>query len=123
MKPDAAANPVRRRTSAVPEITGLRFLPDRAPATLVNMSSTGLLAESAVRVRVGSDIAVAFEGGFQPDTITGRVARCEVAVMGPDGLLHYHIGLEFHSPLDLDDDETHRTAPAADGRVAIRNRW
>lgn len=118
------ARPSGRRTSGVRDITGLRFLPEHAPATLVNMSRTGLLAESAARCRVGADITVSFEGGFEPDTVTGRVARCEVAVMGPDGLLRYHIGVEFDAPLDFDDDEDTQEIDATVARpAAARNRW
>jgi len=110
-----------RRVPALPEITGLRFLPERTPASLVNMSQTGLLAESTMRLRVGSDITVAFEGGFKPDTIAGRVARCEVAVMALDGQLRYHTAVEFNAALDFEDgDDT--AAPSAT-LVTVRNRW
>ena len=106
------------------EITGLRFLPEHAPATLVNMSQTGLLAESAMRCRVGGEITLSFEGGFEPDTVTGRVARCEVAVMAPDGLLRYHVGVEFDAPLDFEDDEDTQQIDATVVRpAAARNRW
>ena len=121
MRPDTAGSPRRRPAIAVTDITGLRFLPDRAPASPVNISPTGLLAECSTSLRVGSDIAVLFEGRFEPDTITGRVARCEVAVMGPDGLLRYLIGVEFDSALDVGGDAMQRTAPPDAGHV--KNRW
>ena len=111
-----------RRVSAVRDITGVRFLPDRAPASLVNMSQTGLLVESTVRLRVGSQIAVAFEGGFEPDTVTGRVARCEVAVMRPDGVLQYHIAVEFDFSLEFGDEAAGTTELPA-RLVGVRNRW
>ncbi|MBM3818386.1 MAG: hypothetical protein FJW14_05125 [Acidimicrobiia bacterium] len=113
-----------RRTSSVREITGLRFLPDDAPGVLVNISQTGVLAETAMRCRVGGAITVAFEGGFEPATVTGRVARCEVAVMGPDGLLRYHVGVEFDSPLDVEDDQdTQEIRTAGPRPTTKKNRW
>jgi hypothetical protein len=114
---------VTRRTASVRDITGLRFLPENAPGVLVNISQTGVLAETALRCRVGGDITVAFEGGFVPATIKGRVARCEVAVMGPDGLLRYHVGVEFDTPLDVEDDEATQEIPVSAPRQAKKNRW
>jgi hypothetical protein len=67
---------VSRRVSAVRDITSVRFLPDRQPATLVNMSHTGLLVESPVRLRVGSQIALAFEGSIFPSSSAMRPRRC-----------------------------------------------
>jgi hypothetical protein len=111
-----------RRVSVVRDITGVRFLPDRAPAALVNMSQTGLLVESTVRQRVGSQIALAFEGGFEPDAVTGRVVRCEVAEMRPDGVLQYHTAVEFDFSLEFDDEAEETAAPPAQ-EVSVRNRW
>ena len=124
MTPKTTTQTARRRTTTVRDITGLRFLPDQAPGSLVNISQTGLLAETAMRCRVGGDITVAFEGGFEPETVTGRVARCEVAVMAPDGLLRYHVGVEFDSPLDLEDDEdTQQITTPAPRQAKKKNRW
>ena len=69
----------RLPAEAVPEITGLRFLPQDTRGDLLNISSSGLLAESAGRLTVGQAAIVHFEGGFSPRDVTGRVARCEVA--------------------------------------------
>ena len=122
MSPDGR-KPERRRADEVPQITGLRFLPDRAPADLVNMSPLGLLAESAMRLRVGSEVAVLFEGGFQPQTITGRVARCEVAAMAPDGTLRYRVGIEFDTMLDMDGSTVVLSPPPSEPAPTARNRW
>lgn len=122
MSPDGR-KPQRRQADEVPQITGLRFLPDRAPADLVNMSPIGLLAESSTRLRVGSDVTVLFEGGFEPQTVTGRVARCEVAAMAPDGVLRYRVGIEFDATLDLDGSSVILTAPLLAASPAVRNRW
>jgi hypothetical protein len=121
VRPVPSANLARRPASEVPAITGLRFLPQGATASLVNISTTGLLAESAARLQVGAAVRVQFEGRFAPTVVAGRVARCEVAVMGLDGLLQYYIGVEFDAPLALDGEVTERRE--APPPRAIRNRW
>ncbi len=120
MRLDPAGGPPRVTSTDVPGITGVRFLPARTQAVLVNISPSGLLAESVAKYQVGSTAIVLFEGGFTPSTVSGRVVRCEVAVMGRDGVLHYHIGIEFDSPLDLGVGAASTPAPAAS---AVRNRW
>ncbi|MBI4266263.1 MAG: PilZ domain-containing protein [Acidobacteria bacterium] len=117
---DRPPAPLRRPATGVPGITGLRFLPQRSKATLVNISATGLLAESSARMVVGSRATVLFEGEFTPGLVAGRVVRSEVAVVGHDGLLRYHIAIEFDSPLRLNDEPTEGEGPAAE---AVRNRW
>ena len=114
-------SPERRPASAVPAITGLRFMPQDTEARLINISSNGVLAESMARVPVGAALEVIFEGDFTPRSATGRVARCEVAVMGTDALLRYHIAIEFDTPIAFDDGD--RPEPAAPPRDGIRNRW
>jgi PilZ domain-containing protein len=91
----------RRLASAVPSITRLRLSPRGGEATLINISSTGLLAECGERVQIGSNATVAFEGGFSPRTVQGRVARNSVASMGANGRLRYHVGIAFNTPIDL----------------------
>ncbi len=121
MRFDPGGGPPRVEPAAVPGITGVRFLPQRTEATLVNISPSGLLVESTAKYQVGSSAAVLFEGGFTPSTATGRVVRCEVAVMGRDGVLRYYIGLEFNTPLDLGDAAgTSAPVPPA---PRVRNRW
>jgi hypothetical protein len=111
----------KRRSAEVPGITGLRLLPGGAEASLVNISPTGLLADSPARMRVGAAVQVAFEGGFSPASVTGRVSRCEVAVMGRDGLLRYRIAIEFDSMIPFDDQAGQ--SAAAPASKAVRNRW
>jgi hypothetical protein len=109
-----------RRPSAVSGITGLHFVTQGASAQLVNMSPTGLLAETAAKLLVGTQTTVAFEGGFTPSTVDGRVVRCEVAVMTRDGELRYHIAVEFDSTLQFDEAEDASLAPSP---PHVRNRW
>jgi hypothetical protein len=118
---DPGGGPPRVAPNAIPGITAVRFLPDRTEATLVNISPSGLLVESTAKYQVGSAAAVLFEGGFSPSTATGRVVRCEVAVMGRDGVLRYHIGIELNAPLHLGDAAGH--AAPAPASPTVRNRW
>jgi hypothetical protein len=93
----------RYQAAEVPSIKSLRLSPHGAEASLVNISSRGLLAECVVRLKVGSAVTVLFEGGFSPISAAGRVARCEVSAMGRDGVLRYHVGIAFNSPVELKD--------------------
>ena len=97
-------------------------MPHGNEAALVNISTTGVLAESISRVPVGSAVEVAFLGSFTPKTAKGRVARCEVAVMGSDGLLRYHIAIEFDNAISFGDavPEEPELPPVPQGP---RNRW
>src|SRR5262245_30969260 len=125
----------RRPASQVPSITGLRLSPHGAEAKLVDISTTGLLAECTSRLKVGSSVAVLFEGGFSAASVVGRIARCSVAAMGRDGVLRYHVGISFNKPIVLEDDvETpapviaaaaaaESTATVAPVAPSVRNRW
>jgi len=121
------AHPDRRPAASMPNIKGLQLSPNGGPGILVNISPTGLLAESAARLQVGSSVQILFEGGFSPATTSGRVARCEVAAMGRDGLLRYHIAIEFDSTLALEPEREEapvreEAAPAPVSR-GVKNRW
>lgn len=135
--------------SDIPSITGLRFSPHGADAKLVNISTSGLLAECALRLKVGSTVSIQFEGTFLSTAVPGRIARCEVSTM-KSGTLMYHIGIDFNAPIDLGDAQPAAAAaevkrapapvetmrpravgPVAVGPVpvappappAVRNRW
>ena len=103
---------LRLLASQVPSITGLRLSPHGAGAILVNISTTGVLAECAVRVKTGSAVTILFEGGFSPASVASRVARCAVSAMGSDGLLRYHIGIAFNAPIALDEALARQPAEA-----------
>jgi PilZ domain-containing protein len=105
-------NAPRYPASEVPSITGLRMSPHGAEASLVNISTTGLLAECAVRLKTGSTVTVQFEGTFTPATVHGRVARCSVARVNDSGTLMYHVGLAFSEAISL-PAELERPATAA----------
>jgi len=115
------AEPVAPRIPAaqIPSITGLRLSPHGTDAKLINISTSGLLAECSSRLKVGSTVAVLFEGTFSESSVVGRIARCEVSTMGKDGVLRYHIGIDFNKPINLDqwaqpEDAAADAQPAAD---------
>jgi PilZ domain-containing protein len=91
----------RHPASVLPAITGLRISPHGVEATLVNISSTGVLAECGERLKPGSAVTVVFEGTFVPRSMEGRVARNSVSSMGRDGRLRYHVGIAFARTIDL----------------------
>jgi PilZ domain len=93
----------RHPASMVPSIKALRLSSLGVTARLVNISTTGLLAECNERIKPDSLITIIFEGTFVPKTIQGRVARNTVASMGPGGRLRYHVGLAFTHEISLDD--------------------
>jgi len=108
--PEAAP---RIPASDVPAIKGLRFSPLGADAKLINISTSGLLAECNSRLKVGSTTAVLFEGAFPEVSVVGRIARCEVSTMGKDGVLRYHVGVDFNKPITLEQFGAAGAAPAA----------
>ena len=95
----------RQRASRVPEITGVRLAPAAGEATLVNISSSGVLVECGTRVASSTAVTVFFEGTFKPASVAGRVARCVVGRIGADGLLRYHIGIAFNQMIEFDVPE------------------
>jgi hypothetical protein len=124
------AENTRLAAALVPSITGLRLSPHGAEATLVNISTTGLLAECDIRLKVGSPLTVLFEGAFKPTSASGRVVRCAVAAMGKNGRLLYHVGVAFDNPIPLAEatatPKTEREVPSpgpASVRAVVRNRW
>jgi hypothetical protein len=122
-------HPERRAAAAMPNITGIQLLPHGMEASLVNISTTGLLAQSAARLPVGSAVKIVFAGGFVPTSVQGRVARCEVAAMGRDGLLRYHLAIEFDGVISLDvETQQNPATPAVNAppptvTPAAKNRW
>jgi len=135
-------NSTRLQASEVPSITGVRLKPHGADAKMVNISLTGMLTECTSRVKVGSTVAVLFEGSFAVESVVGRIVRCEVSAMGRDGVLRYHVAIAFTQPLapemlpalpqqspgkaenPLDaKDPIAAIAAAAAAPASVRNRW
>ncbi|OFW30128.1 MAG: hypothetical protein A3H97_24490 [Acidobacteria bacterium RIFCSPLOWO2_02_FULL_65_29] len=134
----------RLTAAEVPSITGMRLKPHGAGAKLVNISASGLLTECTSRVKIGSTVAVLFEGSFPVQSVVGRIVRSEVASMGRDGVLRYHVAIAFNQPLAVDVLPASTPAPSASAPpnpldapdpiaaiaasvarapAAVRNRW
>ena len=95
-------NATRHPASLVPSITGIRLSPHGADARLLNISASGVLLESANRLRLATAVTVVFEGTFSPSSVEGRVARSSVATISKNGVLRYHIGIAFNDPAALE---------------------
>jgi hypothetical protein len=120
--------------SLMPTITGVRILPGDVVATLVNISTSGMLVDCRDRLKPGSPVTVLIAGAFSPGAVLSRVVRATVSGIGPDGALRYHIGIAFVSPIDLPDPvEPDRetpplqaatpVSPATPQTEVLRNRW
>ena len=103
----------RREASQLPAVT-VRFSPHGTPATLINISPNGLLAECPIRLSVGAPVTVQFEGALPVSSVVSRVARCSVSSIGPDGVLRYHVGLAFNTPITLEDPQAPPAPVVAD---------
>ena len=127
----------RYAASSFPQIQEVRLVPPGAVASLVNLSTSGILVECESRLVPGSILTVEFTGTFTPSSMEGRVIRCEVIGIATGGSLRYRIGLAFSTPIALptetaDQSEAPAPAPAAPppvtavaaaGPPVLRNRW
>lgn len=102
----------RLPATAVPTITGVRLSPVGSEATLVNISSSGVLVRCLTRLLPGTPVTVVFDGTFKPASIKGKVMRCLVADICKPAGLSYHIGIAFNITIDLDVPEALVKAPA-----------
>jgi hypothetical protein len=131
---DQLASP-RHPASRVPEITGVRLTPSGGDATLVNLSSSGVLVECGTKVVPKSPVTVSFRGTFTPAFVDGHVVRCSVARIDKDSALRYHVGIAFNQtiPFDPGQADDQPAAPAATpcplpgarrgAPPEVRNRW
>jgi hypothetical protein len=111
----------RRLAATVPSISGLTLSPYGAAASLVNISTSGLLAESGVPLKIGNFVKVIFEGAFAPQSVEGRVVRISVASMASTGV-RYNIGVAFKVPLELESEVTPQSrADKRPAAVAVAN--
>ena len=127
--PAERRNTQRRPASLVPSITGVRLSPHGVEATLVNISSTGVLLECGSRLQPGSVVILIFAGGFTPSSIESRIVRSLVAGIDKSGALRYQLGIAFSKPITLEDappiaacEVTPQPKPAP-ASSAPRNRW
>jgi len=125
-----ASPALRRPASAVPSITGLRISPPGFKATLVNISSSGLVAEWGLALKIGQTVTVAFEGTVTPHSVGALVVRSSIASTTSAGL-RYHVAVAFTSPIAFEDQATRAaeaetgSAPTADRAASddVVNRW
>jgi hypothetical protein len=102
----------RHPRAAVPEITSMRVSPGE-PATLVNISASGLLMEGTRRFAPGVSMSVVFDGSIATRHIGARVVRCQVAAITQNGILQYHTALAFEGRLALAVDAAQAREAAA----------
>ena len=111
----------RRTAAEVPWITAVGFTPGGRDAKLVNISGTGMLAECSERLTPGANVVVTFEGDVEPQTVQGHVARIEVAAMGRDGRLRYHVAVAFGERVQVERESPPAAEPAP--QPPPQNRW
>ena len=90
----------RRPASAIRAIEGLLILPMNIKATLIDISTSGLLAELDATLRVGQWVKVTFKGTFEPRCVDAQVVRSNIGGMTSTGV-RYLIGFSFKLPLPL----------------------
>jgi len=95
----------RHLYTGMPSITGVHLSPGGGEASLVNISSTGVLVRCPTKLLPGTAVTITFDGTFSPSTIKGKVVRCFVAdICRPAGLA-YHIGIAFNQAIQLEEEE------------------
>ena len=108
----------RRPASAVPSIKEIRISPPGLKAALIDISTSGLLAEWGVALRIGQVVTVNFEGTSGPQSVEADVVRSSVASMTSAGV-RYHVGLAFKAPISLDDTPPERPAASDPAPAAV----
>lgn len=120
---------MRYPAGALASITRVRLSVGSGNVALMNISTTGMLVRCPSRLVPGTPITVSLDGGFQPSSVKGRVARCLVAdLCGPSGL-SYHVGIAFNDPIPIEEDVPETSeAPAKpvlppESSQILVNRW
>jgi hypothetical protein len=101
----------RHAASIVPSITGVRLSPAGGEASLVNISTTGVLVKCRTRLLPGTAVTAIFDGTSSLSSVKSKVARCLVADIDANGM-SYHIGIAFNAPVE-DVSGAPNTAPKA----------
>jgi hypothetical protein len=121
----------RVTASSVSWITGIRLSPSGGEASLVNISTTGILARSSSKLMAGTVVTVHFDGTRAPGPARSRVVRCGVSDIDKTGRLWYHIGIAFNNPIALDEANPapvlkavpEPKAPVVSAASRSMNRW
>jgi len=108
----------RRPASQVPSITKVRLSPTGGDASLLNISTTGMLLKINLRLMPGTNVTVNLEGTFRPSSIPGRVVRCNVSDIDSKGVLWYQVGFSFNKPIVFEDEAVEPASPRP-GPVAV----
>ena len=100
----------RLRPADVPWITAVRLYPGEV-VRLVDISTTGALIDTQVRLSPGHPSALLVSGADYPDHIRGCVVRSQVvSVIGGEGLV-YRAGLTFDQHVNLGLPDSRPVAP------------
>jgi len=102
----------------VPSIKEIRISPPGLKAALIDISTSGLLAEWGVALRIGQVVTVNFDGTSGPQSVEADVVRSSVASMTSAGV-RYHVGLAFKAPISLDNSPPVTPAASAPEPAAV----
>ena len=108
----------RRPAALVPSITKVRLSPTGGDASLLNISTTGVLLKINLRLMPGTNVTVNLEGTFRPSSIAARVVRCNVSDIDSKGVLWYQVGFTFKKPIVFEDEAVEPASPRP-GPVAV----
>jgi PilZ domain len=120
----------RHPASVVPSIKGVRLSPTGGDASLVNISTTGVLVKCRTRLLPATAVTVVFEGTSALGSVKSKVVRCLVADIDASGM-SYLIGIAFNAPVaDVSGAPTPEPKAAAPQPAAVQpvpaepvNRW
>ena len=112
----------RHHASLLPSITGVRLSPTGGEASLVNISTTGVLLRANARLMPGTIVTVNLDGTFRPASIASRVVRCMVTDIDSKGVLCYHVGAAFNQEITLDGVPVTTNAPPAPAPQPLETR-
>jgi hypothetical protein len=95
---------VRKPIDQIPRFGPVRISAEEVE--VLNASQGGLLIESPLRLTPGSENAVELSLAEAPRRVRGRIVRCEVKALAPEGP-RYRIAIAFNAPV-VEIDATDR---------------
>jgi hypothetical protein len=118
----------RLLASLIPSITGMRLSPIGGDASLVNISTGGILWKANVRLMPGTMVTITLHRTAGPLPVAGRVVHCMVADIDAEGVLWYHVGAAFSQAITLEDlpgaaNAYPAPAPQPRKQQTVSNRW
>lgn len=107
----------RRPLREVPQILDVRLA--ATTVQVVNVSTGGILFDTCRSMAPGLEVHLEFVLAGASRRLRGRVVRCELTALTSSGP-QYRVGLRFHQPLDLVDEQTVAAASSiSDGFAAV----